>query len=267
MSASSTSSPRIGGSEINFRSWGGPAAVALVAAGAAIFDTLTPQSFSVTAVYVGLVLIGYWLRDPRSALALALLATPLIIIGHWLSTPDSTPEWEGWVNRGDSIGSVWLAAFFVWRIRVLERESKWLASIVAFGDDAIVSKNLDGIITSWNAGAERLFNYTAEEAIGQPITIVIPQDRQDEERTILTRIRRGERIDHFETIRQRKHGSLIVISLTVSPEGYYRAEAKPGADRHPRSGSRAPQQELAFGRPSDRHSFSVRHIRGSETRD
>jgi PAS domain S-box-containing protein len=94
---------------------------------------------------------------------------------------------------------------------------RFLASIVESSDDAIVTKNLDGIITSWNAGAERLFNYTAEEAIGQPITIVIPQDRQDEERTILTRIRRGERIDHFETVRQRKHGSLIVVSLTVSP--------------------------------------------------
>jgi PAS domain S-box-containing protein len=100
-----------------------------------------------------------------------------------------------------------------------ERENSlsWLASIVESSDDAIVSKNLDGIITSWNRGAERIFGYTAEEAIGQPITIAIPQDRQDEERTILTRIRRGERIDHFETIRQRKHGSLIVVSLTVSP--------------------------------------------------
>src|SRR4029077_17925052 len=84
-------------------------------------------------------------------------------------------------------------------------------------DDAIVSKNLDGIITSWNNGAERVFGYTAEEAIGHPITIVIPEDRQDEERNILTRIRRGERIDHFETIRRRKNGSLIVVSLTVSP--------------------------------------------------
>jgi PAS domain S-box-containing protein len=92
-----------------------------------------------------------------------------------------------------------------------------LASIVESSDDAIVSKNLDGIITSWNSGAERVFGYTAKEAIGQPITIVIPNDRQDEERLILTRIRRGERIDHFETVRQRKHGSLIIVSLTVSP--------------------------------------------------
>jgi PAS domain S-box-containing protein len=98
-----------------------------------------------------------------------------------------------------------------------EQRARWLASIVDSSDDAIVSKNLDGIITSWNRGAERIFGYTAEEATGQPITIVIPQDRQDEERTILTRIRRGERIDHFQTVRQHKNGSLIVISLTVSP--------------------------------------------------
>jgi len=102
-------------------------------------------------------------------------------------------------------------------LRDSEQRLRWLASIVESSDDAIVSKNLDGVITSWNRGAERVFGYAAEEAIGQPITIVIPQDRQDEERTILTRIRRGERNDHFETIRQRKHGSLIVVSLTVSP--------------------------------------------------
>jgi PAS domain S-box-containing protein len=102
-------------------------------------------------------------------------------------------------------------------LRESEQRLRWLASIVQSSDDAIVSKNLDGIITSWNKGAERVFGYTAEEAIGKPITIVIPQDRQDEERTILTRIRRGERIEHFETIRQRKHGSLIWVSLTISP--------------------------------------------------
>jgi PAS domain S-box-containing protein len=98
-----------------------------------------------------------------------------------------------------------------------EQRLRSLAAIVESSDDAIVSKNLDGVITSWNKGAERVFGYSAEEAIGQPITIVIPYDRQDEEPTILTRIRRGERIEHFETIRQRKNGSLIVVSLSVSP--------------------------------------------------
>jgi hypothetical protein len=77
-------------------------------AGAMIFDAFTPQVVSVTAVYVCLVLIGYWLRDKRSALALALLATPLIIIGHWISIPSDAPEWESWMNRSTSIGSVWL---------------------------------------------------------------------------------------------------------------------------------------------------------------
>jgi PAS domain S-box-containing protein len=102
-------------------------------------------------------------------------------------------------------------------LRQTEQQLRFLASIVQFSDDAIVSKNLDGIITSWNEGAERIFGYTAEEAVGRPITIIIPQDRQDEERTILTRIRRGERTEHFETIRQHKRGSLIWVSLTISP--------------------------------------------------
>jgi PAS domain S-box-containing protein len=102
-------------------------------------------------------------------------------------------------------------------LRESEQRLAWLASIVEFSDDVIVSKNLDGIITSWNKGAERVFGYSAAEAIGEPITLVIPEDRHNEEREILTRIRRGERIDHFETVRRHKHGNLIAVSLTVSP--------------------------------------------------
>jgi PAS domain S-box-containing protein len=98
-----------------------------------------------------------------------------------------------------------------------QQRLRWLASIVESSDDAIIGISLDGIITSWNGGAKRIFGYTTEEAVGQPITIVIPQDRHDEERAILTRIRQGERIDHFETIRQRKQGGLFSVSLTVSP--------------------------------------------------
>ena len=101
--------------------------------------------------------------------------------------------------------------------KLADERSHWLGSIVASSDDAIVSKSLDGIIASWNKGAERVFGYLAEEAIGRPITILIPEDRQDEEVEILRRIRRGERIEHFETIRRRKDGRLIAISLTVSP--------------------------------------------------
>ncbi|TJX06911.1 MAG: PAS domain S-box protein [Mesorhizobium sp.] len=92
-----------------------------------------------------------------------------------------------------------------------------LSAIVDSSFDAIVSKDLNTIIKSWNHGAERLFGYTAEEAIGRSVTMLIPADHQDEEPRILERIRRGERVETYETIRQRKDGSLVPVSLTVSP--------------------------------------------------
>jgi PAS domain S-box-containing protein len=98
-----------------------------------------------------------------------------------------------------------------------ERAALLLSAIVDSSDDAIISKDLRGIITSWNKSAERVFGYTAEEAVGKPITILIPVDRLDEETAILDRLRRGERVDHFETIRRRKDGFLLNISLTISP--------------------------------------------------
>ena len=101
--------------------------------------------------------------------------------------------------------------------RNAERAGLLLAAIVDSSDDAIISKDLNGIITSWNRGAERIFGYTAAETIGRPITILIPADRLDEEIHILERLRRGEQVDHFETVRQRKDGTLLDISLTVSP--------------------------------------------------
>ncbi len=92
-----------------------------------------------------------------------------------------------------------------------------LAAIVQCSDDAIISKDLNGIITSWNRGAQNLFGYTAGEMIGQPVQRLIPEDRRDEEPRILERLRLGERIDHYETVRKRKDGSLVEISLSVSP--------------------------------------------------
>jgi PAS domain S-box-containing protein len=91
------------------------------------------------------------------------------------------------------------------------------AAIVDSSDDAIVSKNLQGIVMSWNKGAERIFGYSAEEMIGQSILKVLPPDRKDEEMQILARLQRGERVDHYETKRQRKDGKLIDVSLTISP--------------------------------------------------
>jgi len=98
-----------------------------------------------------------------------------------------------------------------------EESPSRLAAIVASSDDAIVSKDLNGVIMSWNAAAERMFGWTAKEAIGKPITIIIPKDRIEEEHFVLSRIRRGLIVDHFETVRQRKDGSTIQISVTISP--------------------------------------------------
>src|SRR6476659_7998723 len=98
-----------------------------------------------------------------------------------------------------------------------EEARRRLAAIIESSDDAIVSKDLNGIITSWNAAAERLFGFKPEEIIGQSILTLIPPDRQHEEPRIIDRIRRGERIDHYETVRRRKDGTLFDISVTVSP--------------------------------------------------
>jgi PAS domain S-box-containing protein len=107
------------------------------------------------------------------------------------------------------------------RIEIALRESeqrlRWLASIVEFSDDAIVSKDLNSIITSWNKGAERIFGYTAEEVVGQPITVLIPSDRLNEEHLIIEQINRGEQVTQFETVRRRKDDSEFPVSLTVSP--------------------------------------------------
>lgn len=101
--------------------------------------------------------------------------------------------------------------------KLLDDSQRLLALIVESSDDAIISKNLDGIIISWNEGAERIFGYTAEEAVGQPITILSPPGGCDEIRHILDRIKDGKRVDHYETVRRRKDGQLIDVSLTVSP--------------------------------------------------
>jgi PAS domain S-box-containing protein len=92
-----------------------------------------------------------------------------------------------------------------------------LAAVVESSHDAIVSKDLNGIITSWNKGAERLFGYAAEEAVGQNILLIIPPGRRDEERAIIERLTRGEQVNHFETVRMRKDGSLLDVALTISP--------------------------------------------------
>jgi PAS domain S-box-containing protein len=102
-------------------------------------------------------------------------------------------------------------------LSIAGRANSWLGAVVDSSDDAIVSKDLNGIVTSWNAAAERIFGFTADEMVGSSILKIIPDDMHDEEQHILSRIRQGLRVDHFETVRRRKDGRLINISVTVSP--------------------------------------------------
>ena len=128
--------------------------------------------------------------------------------------PYPTPLYD---PSGELIGAVNMLVDITDRKRA-EHSAQQLAAVVEFSDDAILTKDLDGVITSWNRGAERLFGYEAGEAVGRPITtILIPLDRLDEEREILGRIRRGEHVEHYETVRRCKDGSLLDISLSVSP--------------------------------------------------
>jgi PAS domain S-box-containing protein len=99
----------------------------------------------------------------------------------------------------------------------LDRDARWLAALVESSDDAIISKGLDGVVTSWNRGAERIFGYTPDEMIGRSIRVLVPEDLHSEEDEVIARLRRGESVEHYETVRRRKDGTLFPISLTVSP--------------------------------------------------
>lgn len=119
-------------------------------------------------------------------------------------------------GNGKVVGASKVARDISERLKSFEKQAM-LSAIVESSEDAIISKNLDGIITSWNAGAERILGYSEEEAIGQPITMIIPKDRLHEEKKIIARLKRGQRIDHFETLRLTKSGKLIPLSLSISP--------------------------------------------------
>jgi PAS domain S-box-containing protein len=131
---------------------------------------------------------------------------------------DLVPTIEKVISREPKNGSHPMSATASsWLPGEAEDRLQHLAAIVDSSDDGIISKNLDGVITSWNKAAERLFGYSAEEAVGRHITLIIPSDRRHEEAMILDRLKRGERVEHFETVRVRKDGGMRDVSLTISP--------------------------------------------------
>src|SRR2546421_4178311 len=168
--------------------------------GGVLTRRLLPATLFLPVLVGWLSLMGEQAGLYGSAASSALFATSLLVVfGGLVSWTAHT------LNRID-----------IERWRAVE-SNRQLAAIVESSQDAIISKNLDGIITSWNRGAERISGYTAAEVVGQSILILIPADRVKEEQEILERLMRGERIEHFETVRKRKDGSLVDVSLTVSP--------------------------------------------------
>ncbi len=151
---------------------------------------------------------------------------PLVVRGELIGkfmTYDEAPRAFGGAEVDLAVTIARQLGFSLERMRMeaarqdAEQASRLLAAVVATSQDAIVSKDLNGSITSWNSGAERVFGYTADEMIGQPITILIPPERHDEETQIIERVRRGERVEHYDTVRRRKDASLVDVSLAVSP--------------------------------------------------
>ena len=168
--------------------------------GGVLMRRLLPAALLLPVLLGWLSLLGEQLGLYGPAASSALFATSILVVFGglvlWTAQTLNRVEMERW--------------------RAVESHQQ-LAAIVESSDDAIVSKNLDGIITSWNQGAERIFGYTAAEVVGQPILMLIPADHVNEEQEILERLRRGERIEHFETVRRRKDASLVDVSLTISP--------------------------------------------------
>jgi PAS domain S-box-containing protein len=164
------------------------------------------------------VVFSAWYCGTGPAIVSTLVAT--LGVDYWFLPPFHTiaihDRTEVYGMLGFLVFSSAVIALGASNRRGFEARSR-LAAIVESSDDAVISKNLDGVITSWNRGAERVFGYTAAEAVGQNITLIIPPEHRSEEIEILARLRRGERTDHFETVRKRKDGTLLNISVTVSP--------------------------------------------------
>jgi len=177
----------------------------------ALARLLGPVHLQYTLLLLAFVRAAHYWTETHPQIALEgdidkLLATHEALANCILNDPEAR----------DSVSQSLLDELPALRLKA-DRAIGLLAAIVDSSDDAIVSKTLEGIISSWNAGAERLFGYTASEAVGQHISLIIPIDRRDEETVIIERIKRGERIEHFDTVRVRKGNTPLNISLTISP--------------------------------------------------
>jgi len=191
---------------------------ALVIAGLVFcLDLLTPTGVAVGVLYVAPVFSTVRSPRPNSTVQLSAICSLLVLIGAF---PLPTTEALGpfvITNRLLALFTIWVTALLVRNYRRNAAEMARLAAIVTSSDDAIIGIALDGRIDTWNAGAERLYGYSAEEIKKQPITVLLPDDRKDELTGILARLKQGDHIQHFETVRKTKSGELRHVAVTISP--------------------------------------------------
>ena len=192
---------------------------------AAIFclDLFTPTGMADGILYVAAILLTPWVTHKSAPFLTAGVCTVLTIVGMFYSPgadilySSTTYASIAVVNRALSIFMVWSTALLTYQYRRGMELRLQVASIVESSNDAIIGETLQGKITSWNKGAEQMFGYSAQETIGRFITIIVPPDRVSEEEGILAKLNRGEQLTNFETIRRRKDGQDIYVSLTISP--------------------------------------------------
>jgi len=196
-------------------------------------DAKTPRGLVISVLYAPLVYFGLRFVRPRVVFYYAYAFTFLTLIGWLFKAPNGLGLWTVLINRSISLIVLWLATVLVYRYRhasdalhnremaFMQREidakTSLLATIVESSHDAILSESLNGVIMSWNRGAERLFGYTAEEAIGKPVVMLIPDELLQEETYIQRELMHGRSTDHFETVRLHKSGKKIDVSITVFP--------------------------------------------------
>lgn len=192
--------------------------IGLILAGTLLLDGLTPLGSQDFLLYVVPILLTAWLDRPNSAYVAAALTTGLVVVGAILSPP-GIPMAVAIVNRGLTVVVFWITAFLVIRSRIVARErgAQHLAAIVRSSAEAILSQNLEGAVTSWNAAAERMLGYSAIEMVGRPIDRLLVSERREQDLGILRRIRQGTAIERHETTWCRKDGRLIDVLLSGSP--------------------------------------------------
>ena len=178
-------------------------------------DIPFPLGMTPSPLFVAVVGASMWLPGLRPLFLAALASTLLTVLAFFFSPPG--PIDADLLNRGCSILAIWLVAFFCVLYKRTEQKSLELAAIVESSEDAILRKSLDDVITSWNAGAQRLYGYAAEEVLGRPGSLLFTPDHLADESRVLEAIKRGQRVAHFETVRVRKDGSQVPVALSASP--------------------------------------------------